>query len=104
MVARIKMNDTVVVLTGKNKGQQSSVIGLLPKKNKVIVKDVAVVTKHLKARKAGQPSGIKKIETAINISNVMPLCPSCKKPCRIAMQTTDEGDRVRACHDCKNIF
>ena len=66
MVARIKKNDTVVVLSGKDKGKTGSVIEILPKKGKVMVKGVAVVTRHVKARKQGEVPGIKKEETYID--------------------------------------
>lgn len=103
MVARVKKNDMVVVLAGKDKGKQGSVIAILPKKGKVMVKDVAVMTKHVKARKTGELSGIRKEENFIDISNVMPVCSSCKKPCRVASIGVD-GKRMRVCNHCKETF
>ncbi|MEX0849508.1 MAG: 50S ribosomal protein L24 [Candidatus Dependentiae bacterium] len=73
MNSRIKKGDSVYVLTGKDKGKTGSVIAILPKKGKVMVKDVAVVTRHVKARKQGDIPGIKKEERYIDISNVMPV-------------------------------
>ncbi len=73
MNARIKKGDMVYVLTGKDKGKKGAVIAILPKKGKVMVKDVAVVTRHVKARKQGETPGIKKEERFIDISNVMPV-------------------------------
>jgi len=73
MKARIKKGDMVYVLTGKDRGKKGSVIAILPKKGKVMVKDVALVTRHVKARKQGETSGIKKEERFIDISNVMPV-------------------------------
>lgn len=67
----IKKNDTVRVITGKDKGKEGSVIAILPKKGKVMVKGVAIVTRHAKARKQGETSSIKKRESYIDISNVM---------------------------------
>jgi large subunit ribosomal protein L24 len=66
----IKKNDTVVVITGKDKGKKGIVIEVLHKKGKVMVKGVAVHTKHAKARKQGETSSIKKQEGYIDVSNV----------------------------------
>ena len=60
MVARIKKNDTVVVLSGKDKDKNGTVIEVLPKKGKVLVKGIALKTRHVKARKQGDVPGIKK--------------------------------------------
>ncbi len=68
MVARIKKNDTVVVLSGKYKDKKSTVVEVLPKKGKVLVKDIAMVTRHVKARKQGETPGIRKEEQHINAS------------------------------------
>ncbi len=104
MVARIRKDDMVMVLSGKDKGKQGSVIAILPKKGKVIVKDVAVMTKHVKARKAGEIAGIRKEEGFIDLSNVMPVCSSCKKACRVNSKTLDSGKKVRMCNRCEETF
>lgn len=104
MVARVKKDDMVMVLSGKDKGKQGSVIAILPKKGKVMVKEVAVMTKHVKARKAGEISGIRKEESFIDLSNVMPVCSSCKKACRVNSKSLDSGKRIRVCNRCKETF
>lgn len=68
----IKKGDSVYVLTGKDRGKKGVVIAILPKKGKVMVKDVAIVTRHVKAKKQGEISGIKREEQYIDISNVIP--------------------------------
>jgi large subunit ribosomal protein L24 len=103
MISRVKKNDTVVVLSGKDKGKQGSVIEILPKKGKVVVKDIAIVTRHVKARKQGDVPGIKKEEGYINISKVMPICSACKNPCRANAKLVDNR-QVRVCNRCKEIF
>lgn len=104
MVARVKKNDTVVVLNGRDKGRQGTVLEILPKKNKVIVKGCALVTRHVKPKKQGQAGGIKKQETFLTISQVMPVCLSCNKPCRVNTQVLENGTRVRVCNRCKKTF
>jgi len=72
-MAALKKNDLVVVLTGKDRGKKGRIIEILRKKGKVKVEGVAVVTKHVKARKPGDTAGIRKEESFIHISNVMPV-------------------------------
>jgi len=104
MVARVRKGDVVKVLSGKDKGKQGSVLMISPKKDKVLVKDVAVVTRHMKPRRQGEPGTIQKKESYIMLSKVMPVCGSCNKPCRINTKLLDEGKRVRLCNKCKEIF
>ena len=104
MVARIKKNDNVVVLSGKDRDKKGTVLEVLPKKGKVLVKDIGLVTRHVKARRQGEVSGIKKEERYIDTSLVMPICVSCKKPCRINVKVLDDGNKARVCNRCSEIF
>ena len=101
---RVKKNDTVAVIAGKDKGKQGLVIDVSPKSNQVLVQGVSVVTKHVKARKQGQVAGIKKQETYINMSKVMPICQSCKNPCRVNTKVLETGLRQRVCNSCKEVI
>lgn len=104
MKARIKKNDSVVVLCGRDKGEQGTVIEILPKKDKVMIKGLGMVTRHTKARRQGEVSGIKTKETFFKMSQVMPICSSCKKATRVATKVMDNGKRARACNHCKEIM
>lgn len=104
MIARIKKNDTVEVLAGRDRGKRGTVLEVEPKKGKVLVKDVAMVTRHLKARKQGETGGIKKMEAFIDLSKVMPVCKACGKPCRVNAKLLDDGAKVRMCNRCKEVF
>jgi len=104
MVNRIKKNDLVHVLSGKDKDKQGVVISILPQKGKVLVKGVAVMTKHVKARKAGDVAGIRKEESFIDITKVMPVCSACKKPSRVNSKVLDTGKTARVCNRCEEIF
>jgi large subunit ribosomal protein L24 len=104
MVARVKKNDTVVILSGKDQGRQGTVLEILPKKNKVIVKGCGLVTRHLKPKKQGQVGGIKKQESFLEVSQIMPVCSSCDKPCRINTHVLENGSRVRMCNRCQKVF
>lgn len=104
MVARIKKNDTVKVISGKDKGKTGSVIEVLPKKKKILVKGIAIVTKHAKPRGQGDTGGIKKKESYIGLSSVMPVCSACKKPTRVNTKQLSEGEHVRVCNRCQEVF
>lgn len=93
MVARVKKNDTVMVISGKDKGKKGIVLEIDSEKNLVKVKDVAVVTKHVKARRQGETSGIKKQETFISLSKVMPMCDGV--PTRVNSKVLEDGKKVR---------
>jgi large subunit ribosomal protein L24 len=104
MLSRVKKNDTVIVAVGKDKGKQGSVIKVDPKNDKVLVKGIGVVTKHVKARRSGEQSRIAKEESFVPLCKVMPVCPACKKACRIQTKILDSGDKARICHRCKEAF
>ena len=72
----------------------------MPKEGKVIVEGVNVATKHQKARKQGQESGIIKVETPIYACKVMVVCPKCNKPTRVAHKVNETGKKVRVCKHC----
>ncbi|MGM9521932.1 MAG: 50S ribosomal protein L24 [Oscillospiraceae bacterium] len=95
----IRTNDTVVVLSGKDKGKKGKVISADPKSLKVIVEGVNVAKRHQKARKQGEESGIIKKETPIYASKVMLVCPKCGKPTRVG-HTVVDGKKSRACKKC----
>lgn len=72
----VKKNDLVKVITGKDKGKEGRVIAVVSKKNKVMVQGVGMVTRHYKARKQGETSGLKQQETFIDVSNVKLINPA----------------------------
>ena len=104
MIARIKKDDIVVVLSGKDKNKQGVVVEFLPKKNKVIVKGCAIITKHVKARKQGEISSVKKIEGYIVSSKVAPFCVGCKKASRVSVKILSDGKKARVCTRCKEVI
>jgi large subunit ribosomal protein L24 len=104
MLSRIKKDDTVVVLSGKNKGKQGQVIKVDQKKGVVIVKNVGLVTKHLKAKKTGEKSKIVKEESPFPLCKLMPICSFCKKTCRVQVRFLEDGGKSRVCGRCKEAF
>ncbi len=96
---KVKINDTVVVITGKYKGKQGKVLKTVPTRHAVIVEGVNIVHKHEKARKANETSHIVNEEAPIDVSNVEVVCDKCGKPTRVAHAFVD-GKKVRVCKKC----
>ena len=95
----IRKNDTVVVLSGKDKGKQGKVQKTLPESGKAIVEGVNVATTHVKPRKQGEQGGIIKREIPIYACKLMRVCPKCGKPTRPAYKLVD-GKKLRVCKKC----
>ena len=96
----IKTGDTVVVLSGKDKGKQGKVLSVMPKDRKVIVEKVNIVSRHTKPRREGEEGGIIKREAPIYACKVMRVCPKCNKPTRPASKVQADGKKVRICKKC----
>ena len=95
----IKKGDTVLVITGKDKGKTGKVDAVYSDKNKVLVDNVNVVTKHQKPKSQQDKGGIVKKIAPIEASNVMVVCPVCNKATRVAHKEID-GKKVRVCKKC----
>ena len=95
----IRSKDTVVVITGKDKGKEGKVLVASPKTGKVVVEGVAIATKHQKPRQQGVPGGIVKKETPIRSCKVALFCEKCAKGVRVGYKMVD-GKKVRVCRKC----
>ena len=95
----IKKNDTVIVLSGKDKGKKGKVLVAMPKDSKVIVEGVNVATCHTKPRKQGEQGGIVKREAALAACKVQVVCPKCSKATRVAHKV-ENGKKTRVCKHC----
>ena len=89
---KIKKNDTVVILSGKDKGKKGKVLGTVPSERKVVVEGCNMVTCHIKPRRQGEEGGIVKREAAIYASK-------CGKNTRVGCELKD-GKKVRTCKKC----
>lgn len=99
MAMNVKKGDTVVVLSGKDKGKQGKVQGTIPSESKVVVEGVNMVTCHTKPRRQGEEGGIVRREAALYASKVQVVCPKCGKGTRVAHKIED-GKKKRVCKHC----
>lgn len=100
MKIRIKKDDKVKVLTGKDKGKIGKVLKVVKKTSRVIVENINVVKVHQRPTQANPQGGIVEKTMPIQISNLMVMCNSCVKPARIGMKQLEDGKRVRICKKC----
>lgn len=97
---RIKKDDKVKILTGKDKGKISKVLKVIKKSNRVVVENINVVKVHQKPTQANPQGGIIEKSMPVEISNMMLMCNNCVKPTRIGIKELENGKRVRVCKKC----
>ena len=95
----VKRDDTVIVISGDDKGVVGKVVAVSPEEGKVIVQGANIVSKHQKPRRQGETGGILKVEAAMYASKVQILCPKCNKGVRIQHKIVD-GKKIRVCAKC----
>ena len=105
MVAKIKIKkgDMVILNSGSEKGKKGEVITVSRKNGKVIVKGLNIRTKHVKAQKQGQESGIIKRECPINVSKVNYYCEKCGKGVKLGINIAEDGTKTRICRKCQEV-
>lgn len=101
MSLRIKKDDKVKVIAGKDKGVVSKVLSVNPSTSRAIVEHVNMIKRHVKARGAQQPGGIQEREGSIHLSNLMLYCDNCKKGVRFGAEVKKD-EKVRVCKKCGN--
>jgi large subunit ribosomal protein L24 len=101
---KIRKNDTVVVIAGKDKGKRGKVRFAYPKDNRVLVEGINFIKKHSRARGQARQAGIIDLEAPIHVSNVMLLCGKCDHPTRVGFTFLEDGRKVRICRACKEVI
>jgi len=97
---KIKKNDMVMVITGRDRGKTGKVMRVLPERGRVVIERLNMVKRHSKSRGAQSPGGIVEKEASINISNVMIFCDRCNAPVRVGVKSADDGTKSRNCRRC----
>ena len=101
---RVRQNDTVIVITGKDLDKQGKVQQVLPKKGMVLVEGVNIVKRHQKSTAMMRQAGIIQKEAPLPLAKVMLVCPHCKKGVRVGYRTLEDGRKVRLCRKCKEMI
>jgi large subunit ribosomal protein L24 len=97
---RIRKGDTVLVLSGKDKGKKAEVVRAIPARDKVILEGVNVAKRHAKPTRATQQGGVIDKFMPLHVSNVALVCKSCDGPTRVGYRVDDDGAKVRVCKKC----
>jgi len=98
---KIKSNDKVKIIAGKDKGKEGKVKKTMPREAKVLVEGVNIVKKHIKQRKQGEKGQKVTVSLPIDVSNVMLICPNCNKQTRVGYLVSEDGKKHRICKKCK---
>ncbi len=101
---RIKKDDKVKIITGKDKGKIGKILKVVNKTNRVIVENINIVKSHQKPNMKNPQGGIISKESPIDFSNVMLMCNHCMTPIRIKMKTLEDGKKVRVCPKCSETI
>ena len=101
---KIKKNDTVMVVTGRDRGKTGKVMRVMPDRGRVIVERLNIVKRHSKPRGAQSPGGIVEKEAPIDISNVMIFCDRCNAPVRVGVKFEADGSTSRVCRRCGEMI
>ncbi len=100
MALKLKKNDKVIVLSGKDRGKIGKILRFSDNKSRVVIEGVNIVKKHMKKRSENSPSGIQEIPAPLHISNVALFCPLCKKAVRVGVKVLENKDKIRICKKC----
>ncbi|MCJ7575765.1 MAG: 50S ribosomal protein L24 [Dehalococcoidia bacterium] len=101
---RIRKDDTVVIIAGKDRGKKGKVRRALPNEDKLIVEGINMIKRHSRARRATRQAGIIELEAPICVSKLMLLCDKCGNPTRVNFRFLDDGKKVRVCNSCREVI
>ncbi|MBW2183750.1 MAG: 50S ribosomal protein L24 [Deltaproteobacteria bacterium] len=101
---RIKKNDQVKVIAGKEKGKTGKILTVMPKKGCVIIEKVNFVKRHTRPSGQARQGGILEKEAPIHISNVMVVCNKCNSPVRVGQKALEDGKKARYCKKCGELL
>ena len=101
---KIRKNDTVLVVAGKDKGKKGKVRFAYPKKERVVVEGINFIKRHSRTRGQARQAGIIELEAPIHVSNVLLLCGKCNHPTRVGFHFLEDGRKVRLCRSCGEVI
>ena len=101
---KIRKNDTVLVIAGKDRGKKGKVRSAYPKDGRLLVDGINFIKRHTRATRQIRQAGIIEREAPIHVSNVMLLCGRCNHPTRVGFQILTDGRKVRVCRSCGEVI
>ena len=101
---KIRKNDVVYVLAGKDRGKTGKVFMVSPKINKALVEGINYIKKHARKSQANPQGGIVQKENLINMSNLALFCKTCTKPAHVGFSSLADGTKSRFCKRCKEVI
>ena len=101
---KIKKNDSVIIIVGKDKGKKGKVRQVLPKSNRLLVEGFNLAKRHSRTKGQTRQGGIIELEAPMDVSNVMLVCPKCSKPARVGYRVLPDGKKVRICQICEEVI
>ena len=101
---KIRKDDNVLVIAGKDKGKKGKVRFVHPRDNRALVEHVNMIKTHSKAKAQVKQAGLIEREAPVALANLMLICTRCNKPVRVGFKTLDDGRKVRICRSCKEAI
>ena len=101
---KVNKNDTVLVVSGNDKGKKGKVLKVFPDKQRIIVEGVRFIKRHTKKSNKNPQGGIVEKEGSIHASDVMVICSHCNQPTRIGRKRLEDGKRARVCKKCNEMI
>ena len=101
---KIRKNDTVLVIAGKDRGKKGKVRKALPKEDKIIIEGLNMIKRHSRTKGQAKQAGIIELESPLHVSKVMIICSKCAKPARVGIRFLEDGKRVRFCRACSEVI
>lgn len=96
---KIKKGDTVLIISGKDRGKKAKVLEVFPKEKRMVVEGVSMRKRHMRPKKAGEKGQIVQLPSPIDVSNAKFICPKCGKATRVGYKLT-EKKKFRVCKKC----
>ncbi|MDP6101014.1 MAG: 50S ribosomal protein L24 [Dehalococcoidia bacterium] len=101
---KIRKDDQILIVAGKDRGRQGKVLRAYPKRQRVVVEGANMVKRHMRARPPAIQGGIMEREAPLHVSNVMLLCNKCHHPVRIGYRLMEDGKKERSCRACGEVI
>jgi large subunit ribosomal protein L24 len=103
-MARIKRDDQVMILGGKNRGKKGKVLHVIPASGRVVVEGLNLIKKHVRRSQENPQGAIISRESPLPLDRVQPICPRCNRGVRVGFKVLGDGSKTRICRRCEESF